>query len=89
MKGVVRVLRLLEDSKRLERVLKKTQEKYKEVKQPVVNFVDDSNCMISFADQTDGNHYINWYFLILKHYSNINILKLNPEKTSMLLERNR
>ena len=60
------------------------KEEYK-VDHTVVNFVDDSNSLMSFSDPTHANHYIDRYFLILKYFYNQNKLLLNPEKTNIMI----
>lgn len=77
--------KLLEDKDWMEKKLKVTKENYSEVDHETVSFVDDMNSMISFKEETEANHYINRFFDILRHYYNLNKLKLNPEKTSVLI----
>ena len=77
--------KLMKDKEWLETKLKVKYEKYKEVEHETTNFVDDGNSMISFEDENEANHYLNRYFDILKHFYNLNQLKLNPEKTSILV----
>ena len=77
--------KLLEDKEWVEEKLKVKPEEYKHIVHEMVNFVDDSNNMISFEDETDANHYINRFFDVLKHYYTLNKLKINPEKTNLLI----
>ena len=73
--------KLLEDKEWVEEKLKVKFEKYTDIdKKKPTNFVDDGNSMISFGEETEPNHYLNRYFDVLKHFYNLNKLKLNPEK---------
>ena len=47
----------------------------------VVNFVDDSNSVISAKPGEDLEDYINSYFKLLKIYYNSQKLKINTDKT--------
>ena len=49
----------------------------------VVNFVDDSNSLISLQEPSEANMYIDRYFKILEYYYKQNKLVLNPEKTNV------
>ena len=75
---------LLEDKEWLEEHIKVKKEDY-DVEHKVVNFVDDSNSVISFGDPTQVNHYLDRYFAILKFFYKQNKLLLNPEKTNLMI----
>ena len=77
--------KLLEDKDCMEKKLKVMKENYSEVVHETVSFVDDMNSMIRFKEGIEANHYINRFFDILRHYYNLNKLKLNPEMTSVLI----
>ena len=77
---VSKLQELMEDEEWLESKRKVKKEKYKEVEHTVVNFVDDSNSVISFADPTEANMYLDRYFKILGYFYKQNKLVINPEK---------
>ena len=58
---------LLKDEVWLKETIKVKKEEYK-VDHTVVNFVDNSNSLMSFEDPSHANHYIDRYFLILKYF---------------------
>ena len=76
--------KLLEDKEWVEEQLKVRHEEYN-AEHTVVNFVDDSNSLISFGDPTHANHYLDRYFRILILYYRQNKLLLNPEKTNVMI----
>ena len=82
---IVRVHHLIHDKEWLEQNTKLKHENYNPIDHTVVNFMDDSNSLISFTEHTDANHYLNRYFDILKIFYNSNKLCLNPEKTNVLI----
>ena len=51
----------------------------------VVNFVDDSNSVISGKEYTKLENYINTYFQLVKIYYNSQKLKINTHKTQLLI----
>ena len=59
------------------------------VKEPeeheVVTFVDDTNAIINFKDPEEINEYINKYFQLLVGFFNMSKLKINEEKTTMII----
>ena len=75
---------LLEDKDWMEQNIKVRYEKY-DADHTVINFVDDSNSLISFKDPTQANHYLDRYFRILILYYRQNKLLLNPEKTNVMI----
>ena len=54
-------------------------------KHVVVNFVDDSNSVISGTEHTDLKNYISTYFQVLEVYNNSKKLKINTDKTQLLI----
>ena len=76
---------LIKDKEWLEEKLKLDYIEYTNVEHTTTNFVDDANSMISFEEESEANHYVNRYFKILQHYYDLNKLKLNLEKTSILV----
>ena len=59
--------------------------KFNNVQHLTVNFVDDSNSVITFNDQNQAKTYLESYYKLLHNFYNINKLKINPDKTSLLL----
>ena len=57
----------------------------KKVSHEVINFVDDSTNIIGFRDHNKIKSYLETYFTLLKEYYNINKLKLNADKTKLLI----
>ena len=51
----------------------------------VVNFVDDSNSVISGTEHTELENYMNTYFQLLEIYYNSKKLKINTDKTQLLI----
>ena len=51
----------------------------------VINLVNDSNSVISRAEHTELENYINTYFQLLKIYYNSQKLKINTDKTQLLI----
>ena len=76
--------KLLEDKEWVEEHLKVKKEEF-EVDHTVVNFVDDSNSLMSFQDPSHANLYLDRYFLVLKMFYRQNKLLLNPEKTNIMI----
>ena len=85
---VPRLHKLMEDKDWLMKRLKIKKPNFQEINHTVVNFVDDSNSMISFHEEADANAYIKIYFEILKFYYRISKLIINPEKTNLLMIAN-
>ena len=59
--------------------------KFNNVQHLTVNFVDDSNSVITFNDQNQAKTYLESYYKLLHNFYNINKLKINPDKTNLLL----
>ena len=51
--------------------------KFKNIQHLTVNFVDDSNSVITFNDQNQLKIYLESYYKLLHHFYNINKLKIN------------
>lgn len=58
---------------------------YKNIEHCTVNFVDDSTNIISFGDHTQIKSYLTHYYNLIQSYYNINKLKINADKTQLLL----
>ena len=58
---------------------------YKNVDHLTVNFVDDSTNVICFNDQNQIKDYLTNLYTLLHCYYNISKLKINPDKTSLLI----
>ena len=48
-------------------------------------YVDDSNNVITSNDSTNISEYINKYFKLIEGYYNLNKLKLNPNKSKIMI----
>ena len=59
--------------------------KFKNIEHLTINFVDDSNNIITFNDQNQIKNYIEAYYKLIHNFYNINKLKINPDKTNLLL----
>ena len=80
---------LMKNQKWMRENLKLDVEKYTEVEHTTVNFVDDSNSIVTFKDSTEINYYIDKFMMILKTYYNQMKLKINSDKTCiMIVSRN-
>lgn len=51
----------------------------------IVNYVDDSTNLISSEDIISLKLYLDNYYILLENFYNINFLKLNPDKTKLLV----
>ena len=58
---------------------------YKNIEHDTVNFVDDSTSIIAFKETSQIKPYLTDFFNLLKCYYNINKIKINDDKTQMLL----
>ena len=59
--------------------------KFKNIEHLTVNFVDDSNNIITFQDQNQIKNYLESYYKLIHNFYNINKLKINADKTNLLL----
>ena len=57
-------------------------------KHEVTQLVDNSNGIIIISDRTKIMLYLNKYFQLLKFFYNLNKLKINDDKTSLMLINN-
>ena len=69
----------------MERNLKERVTNYTNVKHETINFIDDSSSIIEFEDPSEANFYLDRFFKVLKVYYNDMKLKLNSDKTSLLV----
>ena len=51
----------------------------------MVNYVDDSNSSLTFEDSDDASEYLYEYFKLLKCFYNLQKLKLNSDKTNLMV----
>ena len=51
----------------------------------IINYVDDSTNIISGYDIDRLQQYIDQYYILLTHYYNINYLKINSDKSTLLV----
>ena len=56
-----------------------------DISHTVVNFVDDSNSIIGFKNPTIIQDYLNNYIKIMSIYYNSQKLKINEDKTALML----
>ena len=86
---IPRLHQLMKNKKWMKENLNQNVVEYTEVEHTTVNFVDDSNSIISFKDSTEMNYYLDRYMQVLKTYYNQMKLKINSEKTNiMIVSRN-
>ena len=76
--------KLMQEKEWYQKNMKENPTKYDNVEHATINFVDDSNSIITFNDSDEINYYLDRYFKILKKYYNVMKLKLNPDKTNIL-----
>ena len=55
--------------------------KYNKIKK----YMDDSNNVITFDNQNKIKNYLEAYYNLIQNYYNINKLKINADKTNLLL----
>jgi hypothetical protein len=58
---------------------------YKNIEHTTVNFVDDSTNVISFPSHDNVKSYLTNYYKLFHNYYNINKLKINPDKTNLII----
>lgn len=58
---------------------------YNDVRHNTINFVGNSNSVISFTDPEEINYYLHRFFQIIKIYYNDMKLKINADKTNLLV----
>ena len=51
----------------------------------IMNYVDNSTNIISSTSTQQLQQYIDKYYLLLEHYYNINYLKINTDKSTLLV----
>ena len=51
----------------------------------IINYIDDSTNIISSKDTQILQQYINKYYILLDNYYNINYLKINSDKLTLLV----
>ena len=59
--------------------------KYTNVTHETINFVDDSTSIIAFKDSGQMKKYLEGYYDLIHGYYNINRLKINPDKTTLMV----
>ena len=62
-----------------------TPQKFNNITHLTVNFVDDSSSVITFKDQSSVKKYLELYYALIHSFYNANKLKINADKTSLLL----
>ena len=66
----------------------KTTESNDNIEHNTVNFVDDSGSVITFKDENDAREYTQTNIDLLEQFYNMNKLRINSEKTAILLFKN-
>ena len=56
-----------------------------EINHITINYVDDSTSIISSNNHEFLKKYCEQYYNLLKHYHNINYLKINADKTKFMI----
>ena len=51
----------------------------------MIQYVDDSNNLITTDDITHIEQYINKYFRLIEGYYNLNKLKINPDRSEIMI----
>ena len=59
--------------------------KYKNITHTTINFIDDSSSVVGFPDQNQVKHYLTEYYNYIYLFYTANKLKLNCDKTKLLL----
>ena len=75
----------MEDSEFMEKNFNMETVNRENVEHVTVNFIDDSNSIITFKEPKEANPYINTFFKVLKLYYSTMKLKINDEKTNLLV----
>ena len=79
------IKRLMEDKEALEKILGKEPPELSEVDHDAYSYVDDTYNCIATKEHEKLEDYINTYFKVLKEFYSANKLKLNAEKTTLLI----
>ena len=79
------VHKLLEDEEVMMKLLKKEPMEIESIEHTVENFVDDSNSVIAAKPESNIKEYINNYMLLMSKFYTMMKLKMNPEKTSLMI----
>ena len=58
---------------------------FKNVSHETINFIDDSTSIIAFKETNQIKKYLENYYNLLHGFYNINRLKINPDKSTLLL----
>ena len=69
----------------MQKNLNKEPKEYQELEHTTINFIDDSNSVLSFGKAEEAVEYLKTYFEVLKIYYHDMKLKLNPEKTTLMV----
>ena len=57
-----------------------------QIEHDTIIYVDDSTGIIASKDYKILNKYINDYYRLIEQFYNINFLKINPDKTKLLVQ---
>ena len=79
------LFKLLYNQEWIQRNFEEDVKIYKDLDHETINFIDDSNLVISFGDPSEASEYLDRYCKILKRYYTDMKLQLNPDKTTLLV----
>ena len=85
---VPKIHKILYSHRLMEEILQRRPFNQNNIEHHVAQFVDDSNSIIIFKERKIMKAYLNNYFILLKIYYNLNKLKINDEKTNLMLLNN-
>ena len=77
--------RVLEDTELMNSMVGEDKMDTSEVEHFTVNYVDDSNSVINFKYADQVEEYVNKFFMVLTSFYNLSKLKLNENKTALLI----
>ena len=77
---VPKIHEIMKDEKNMKELTGEDPINFQEIKHGVINFVDDSNSVISFENAREANKYLDRYFKLLKGFYNMSKLKLIQTK---------
>ena len=61
------------------------KQNFKNIDHLTINFVDDSSSVIAFINHVYIKQYLNNYYTLIHEFYNVNKLKINPDKTLLML----
>ena len=82
---IPRLFHLMKNKKWMRENMKQDVTEYTDIEHTTINFVDDSSSIVSFKESDEMNYYLDKYMEILKIYYNKMKLKINSEKTTLMI----